>query len=132
MEKEIIEIPGVTDAPPSANNPPLSAVVRAGDFLFVSGMPPRDYQAGGMISGDIETQTRRVLDNLKMVLEASGSSLDKVVKTTVFCANAAYFRLINEIYREYFPKDFPARTFVTVGSWPAPFDIEIECVAIAG
>ena len=132
MEKEIVEIPGVTDAPPSGNNPPLSAVVRAGDFLFVSGMPPRDYQAGGMIVGDIAAQTRQVLDNLKMVLEASGSSLDKVVKTTVFAANAAYFGLINEIYREYFPKDFPARTFVTVGSWPAPFDIEIECVAIAG
>ncbi len=132
MEKQIIEIPGVTDAPPSANNPPLSAVVRAGDFLFVSGMPPRDYQAGGMVSGGFEAQTRQVLDNLKMVLEASGSSLDKVVKTTVFSSNAAYFGLINEIYREYFPSDFPARTFVTVGSWPAPFDVEIECVAIAG
>ena len=67
-----------------------------------------------------------------MVLEASGSSLDKVVKTTVFSANAAYFGLINEIYREYFPKEFPARTFVTVGSWPSQFDIEIECIAIAG
>ena len=132
MEKEIIEIPGVTDAPQSANNPPLSAVVRAGDLLFVSGMPPKDHATGMMIKGDIEAQTRKVLDNLKMVLEASGSSLDKVVKTTVFSANAAYFGLINEIYREYFPKDFPARTFVTVGSWPAEFDVEIECVAIAG
>ncbi len=131
MEKEIVEIPGVTDCS-DRGGPPLSPVVRAGDFLFVSGMPPKDYETGDMVSGDIETQTRKVLDNLKMVLEASGSSLDKVVKTTVFSANAAYFGLINEIYREYFPKDFPARTFVTVGSWPAPFDIEIECVAIAG
>ena len=73
-----------------------------------------------------------MLDNLKTVLEASGSSLDKVVKTTVFSANAAYFGRINEIYREYFPEDFPARSFVTVGSWPAPFDVEIECIAIAG
>ena len=131
MEKEIIEIPGVTDAS-NRGGPPLSAVVKAGEFLFVSGMPPKDYETGNMISGDIATQTRKVLDNLRMVLEASGSSLDKVVKTTVYSANAAYFGLINEIYREYFPKDFPARTFVTVGSWPAPFDIEIECVAIAG
>jgi 2-iminobutanoate/2-iminopropanoate deaminase len=95
-------------------------------------MPPKDHATGKMIKGDIEAQTRKVLDNLKMVLEASGSSLDKVVKTTVFSANVAYFGLINEIYREYFPKDFPARSFVTVGSWPAPFDVEIECVAIAG
>lgn len=130
MEKEIIQIPGVTDAP-NRYNAPLSPVVRAGDFLFVSGMPPKDYETGYMISGDIETQTRKVLDNLKMVLEASGSSLDKVVKTTVFCVNVAHFNLVNDIYREYFPENPPARSFVTVGSWPAPFDIEIECVAIA-
>ncbi len=131
MEKQVVEIAGVTDTP-NAYNVPLSPVVRAGDFLFVSGMPPKDYETGHMIKGDIEAQTRKVLDNLKMVLEASGSSLDKVVKTTVFSANAAYFGLINEIYREYFPDNFPARSFVTVGSWPAPFDVEIECVAIAG
>ncbi len=131
MEKEVVEIPGVTDSP-NRYSAPLSPVVRAGDYLCVTGMPPTDYETGYMISGDIETQTRKVLDNLKMVLEASGSSLDKVVKTTVFSANAAYFGLINEIYREYFPKDFPARSFVTVGSWPAQFDVEIECVAIAG
>ena len=131
MEKEIIEIPGVSEDS-SRGGPPLSAVGRAGEFLFVSGMPPKDYETGNMISGDIATQTRKVLDNLRMVLEASGSSLDKVVKPTVYSANAAYFGLINEIYREYFPKDFPARTFVPVGSWPAQFDIEIECGAIAG
>ena len=131
MEKEVIEIPGVSDDS-NRGGPPLSAVVKAGEFLFVSGMPPKDYETGNMISGDIATQTRKVLDNLQMVLEASGSSLDKIVKTTVYSANAAYFGLINEIYREYFPKDFPARTFVTVGSWPSQFDIEIECVAIAG
>ncbi len=131
MEKQVVEIPGVTDSP-DRYRAPLSSVVRAGDFLFVSGMPPKDYETGDMFSGDIETQTRKVLDNLKMVLEASGSSLDKVVKTTVFSANVAYFGLINEIYREYFPKDFPARSFVTVGSWPTQFDVEIECVAIVG
>ena len=130
MEKEIVQIPGVTDTP-SPNNVPLSAVVKAGDFLFVSGMPPKDHTTGKMIKGDIEVQTRQVLENLKMVLEASGSSLDKVVKTTVFCVNAAHFRAVNDIYRKYFPNDPPARSFVTVGSWPASFDIEIECVAIA-
>jgi reactive intermediate/imine deaminase len=131
MEKQVVQIPGVTDGP-DRYSAPLSPVVRAGDLLFTSGMPPKDFETGYMIKGDIEAQTRKVLDNLKLVLEASGSSLDKVVKTTVFCANAAYFGLINEIYREYFPNDFPARSFVTVGSWPTQFDVEIECVAIAG
>ena len=73
MEKEVIEIPGVSDDS-SRGGPPLSAVVRAGEFLFVSGMPPKDYETGNMISGDIGTQTRKVLDNLRMVLEASGSA----------------------------------------------------------
>ena len=130
MEKEIVHVPGITDKA-GPDDPPLSAAVRAGGFVFVSGMPPKDYEAGAMIKGDIETQTRKVLDNLKIVLEASGSGLDKVVKTTVFCANSAYFGQVNAIYREYFGAAPPARTFVTVGSWPAPFDIEIECVAIA-
>lgn len=130
VKKEIVHIPGVTDQE-NKYGAPLSVAVRAGDFLFISGMPPKDYETGLMIKGDIETQTRKVLDNLKMVLEGSGSSLDKVVKTTVFCVNVAYFKTINEIYREYFPTDQPARSFVTVGSWPTTFDIEIECVAIA-
>ena len=130
MEKQILNVPGISDAV-GPNDPPLSTAVRAGDFVFVSGMPPKDYAAGAMIKGDIEAQTRKVLDNLKTILEASGSSLDKVVKTTVFCANSAYFGQVNAIYREYFGDAPPARTFVTVGSWPAPFDIEIECIAIA-
>ena len=130
MEKQIVHVPGISDAV-GPNAPPLSAAVRAGDCVFVSGMPPKDYAAGAMIKGDIEAQPRKVLDNVKIVLEASGSSLDKVVKTTVFCANSAYFGQINAIYREYFGDAPPARTFVTVGSWPAPFDIEIECIAIA-
>ena len=63
-------------------------------------------------------------------MKAAGSSLDKVVKVTIFCTNVAYFSAINEIYREYFAEDPPARSFVNVGSWPIPFDIEIECVAL--
>jgi 2-iminobutanoate/2-iminopropanoate deaminase len=68
---------------------------------------------------------------MKLCLEAAGSSMDKVVKTTVFCTNTAWFDVFNTIYREYFEVDPPARTFVNVGSWPHPFDIEIECIAIA-
>lgn len=133
MKKQIIPVPALKDKrdPSGKVRVPLSKVVRAGDFIFVAGLPPHDPETGEPVQGDIRVQSRRVLDNLKICLEAAGSSLDKVVKTTVFCTNAAWFGTFNEIYREYFPDDPPARTFVTVGSWPNQFDIEVECIAIA-
>lgn len=133
MKKEVIEIPGFRETLDERGRRfvPLSKVIRAGGFVFVSGMPPQDPATGDMIGGDIKAQTTRVLENLKMALEAAGTSMDKVVKATVFCSNAGYFLQINEVYREYFPHDPPTRTFVTVGSWPLSFDIEIECIAIA-
>ena len=67
----------------------------------------------------------------KACLEAAGSSLDKVVKCNVYAANSGYFNAVNEVYARYFSHNPPARTFAAVGSWPMPFDIEIECVAIA-
>jgi 2-iminobutanoate/2-iminopropanoate deaminase len=132
MEKEIITIPGAKrrTLPDGRHEAPLSPGVRAGDFVFVSGQTPSEPATGEFVQGDIQVQTRQVLENVKAVLEAGGSSLDKVVKSTVYCANAGHFRAVNEVYREYFPEDPPARTFVTVGSWPGSFDIEIECIAI--
>ena len=110
---------------------PLSKAVKAGGFVFVSGMPPQDPVTGEMVEGDIKVQTRQCMENLKIVLAAAGSSMDQVVKTTIFCTNVAHFATVNGIYREYFSNDeFPARTFVTVGSWPRPFDIEIEVTAV--
>lgn len=133
MEKKIIEIPGFKQRKDDQGRPfaPLSLAVKAGDFIYVSGLPPVDPETGALIEGDIKAQTRQSLENIKRVLTAAGSSLDKVVKVTVYCTNVAYFSVINEIYREYFAEDPPARSFVTVGSWPIPFDIEIECVALA-
>ena len=125
MEKEVIHFDG------SSSNRPLSKVVKAGDFLFLSGQPPIDPETGKFCDGNIEEQTRVTLDLIKNTLEAAGSSLDKVVKTTVFCTNVAHYHRVNAVYATYFPADPPARTFVTVGSWPESFDIEIECVAIA-
>jgi 2-iminobutanoate/2-iminopropanoate deaminase len=128
IKKQVISVP---DARSAAAGPPLSAAIRAGDFVFVSGQPPRDLKTGELVFGDIQMQTRQVLENVKVILEAAGSSMDKVVKATVFCTNAGYFNKVNEVYKQYFPTDPPARTFVTVGSWPNAFDIEIECIAIA-
>jgi reactive intermediate/imine deaminase len=130
MKKEIIRVPGLTDAV-AKTGAPLSILVKAGDFLFCSGLPPMDPKTGDLVKGDVATQTRAVLEALKYALEHAGSSLDKVVKTTIFITNAAYFKTVNEIYRGYFPNDPPARTLVAMASWPLEFDIEIECVALA-
>jgi len=130
MEKEVIHIPKLSEILEQIGVP-LSPVVKAGDFLFVSGLPPLDLESGKMLHGDIEVQTEQVMKNVAYALDCAGSSLEKVVKTTIFVTNAAYYNVINEIYRRHFPHDPPARTFVAMSSWPMEFDIEIECVALA-
>lgn len=130
MTKEIVRVPVVSEALEKAGVP-LSAAVRAGGFVFVSGTPPIDLKKGTLVPGDIVTQTEACLEGLKAALEAAGSSLEKVVKVTVYASNSAYYGTINKIYSRYFPQQPPARTFVTVGSWPMEFDIEIECTALA-
>lgn len=130
MEKQTIRVGKISEAI-DRGKVPLSAAVRAGDFVFVSGLPPIDQKTGELVRGDIVTQTEHVLENVKAALEAAGSSLDKVVKVTLFITNAAYFNRVNEVYARYFPHQPPARSFVTIGSWPWEFDIEIECIAIA-
>ncbi len=132
MEKEIINIAGAKRPTRSDGTlvAPISQAVKAGDFVFVSGLLPLDLATGEIVAGDIQVQTRQCLENVKAVLAEAGTTLDKVVKTTVYCTNSGYFEKVNEIYREYFQVDPPARTFVTVGSWPMAFDIEIECVAL--
>ncbi len=130
MEKEIIHIPKLSELLKQLGVP-LSPVVKAGDFLFVSGLPPLDLESGKMLRGDIEAQTEQVLKNVAYALECAGSSMAKVVKANIFVTNAAYFNIINEIYSRYFPHEPPARTFVAMSSWPMEFDIEIECVALA-
>ena len=127
--KKIVRVPGMSEALERANVP-LSPAVKAGGFVFVSGTPPIDLKTGRIVSGDIVKQTEACLDALKGVLEAAGSSLEKVVKVTLYASNSAYYATINKAYAKYFPHDPPARTFVTVGSWPMEFDIEIECIAL--
>jgi len=130
MAKEIVEIPVFSESIRTLGVL-LSPVVRANGFLFVSGLPPFDPKTGKLIPGDIEAQTENSILAVKHALESAGSSLDKVVKATIYASNAGYFPAINRIYAKYFAHQPPARTFVAVGSWPMAFDIEIECIAVA-
>ena len=120
--------------PPSLPTPRSyhhAVAVEAGRTIYLSGQVAFDAKRNIIGGADIVAQTRLSLENVKRALQAAGSSLDKVVKVTVFITNAGHFNAVNEVYREFFPHDPPARTFCTVGSWPWEFDIEIECIALA-
>jgi 2-iminobutanoate/2-iminopropanoate deaminase len=108
---------------------PTSAVVRCGDTVYVSGLPPFDPDTGEVIKASIERQTEIVLDQMKLCLEAAGSSMQNVLKCNVYCTSVEKFAAVNSIYARYFPKDPPARIFVCVPAWPGAFDIEIDCIA---
>ena len=107
---------------------PTSVVIRHGETVYVSGLPPFD-EKGEIVSAPLERQTEIVLEQLKRCVEAAGSSLEKVVRCTVYCTSADAFPKVNAIYARYFPKDPPARMFIAVPAWPFRFDIEIDCVA---
>lgn len=128
-QKEILHVPGISEGL-LAHKVPLSAAVRAGGFIFVSGMPPMDPATGKIVGGDIATQTRASIETVRHILESAGSSLEKVVSVRLYCSNSGHFNAVNEIYRQYFAEGPPARTFVAVGSWPLSFDVEIECIAL--
>ena len=128
--KEIIEVPVLSDVIRKMGVP-LSPVVRGNGFIFISGLPGIDLATGKLFNGDISRQAELSCQCLEASLKAAGSSLDKVLKVTIYAANAAHFKRINEVYARYFADGPPARTFVAVGSWPLDFDMEIECTALA-
>lgn len=130
MKKETFHLGKISDVI-NASKAPISAVTKGGGLVFVSGLPPFDLETGKLVRGDIRVQTRQCLENLKAAVEVAGSSLEKVLKVTVLVSNCAYWDDINTIYAQYFAREPPARTFVTVGSWAQPFDIEMEAVALA-
>ena len=118
-----------TDGAPKAIGPYSQAIV-AGDLVFCAGQIAIDPKTGELVSGDIREQTRRALDNLAAVLQAAGSALDRVTKTTVFLSDMAEFSAMNEVYAERFGSHRPARSTVPVGALPRGSRIEIECIAV--
>jgi len=117
-----------TTRAPAAIGPYSQAVVD-GDRVYTSGQIPIDPATGKLVDGDIIAQTRRVLDNVSALLEAAGSHIDLVCKTTVFVTDLRDFGAINQTYAQYFTKDPPARSTVQVSGLPLGASIEIEVVA---
>jgi 2-iminobutanoate/2-iminopropanoate deaminase len=111
---------------------PYSQGIKAGDFVFTAGQVPIDPATGKLVEGSIAEQTRRVLQNIQAILEAAGSSLDRVVKTTVFLNDMADFQAMNAAYAEFFPldKNPPARTTVQAAKLPLGALVVIDAVAL--
>ena len=126
MKREAVR----TDRAPKAIGP-YEQALKVDGWVFTSGQIPLDPKTGTMVDGGIGAQTRQVLDNLRAVLEAAGTSMSRVVKTTVYMTNLADFQKMNEVYAEYFPQDKPARSTVGVAALPRGAMIEIDVVAQA-
>lgn len=120
-----------TDRAPQAIGT-YSQAVRAGDTVYLSGQVPLDPATMQMVTGDIETQIRRVFDNLKAVAEAAGGSLAQAVKMTVWLTDLAHFGTVNEVMAQYCSKPYPARAAVGVAALPRGAQVEIECVLHLG
>ena len=108
---------------------PYSQAIEINDMIFTSGIIPITPANGTLVDGGIEEQTKQVFDNMKGLLEDAGSSLDKIIKTTVFIKNMNDFSRINEVYASYFTGDFPARSCVEVARLPKDVLIEVEAIA---
>jgi 2-iminobutanoate/2-iminopropanoate deaminase len=107
-------------------------VVVANGLVYLSGLPPFDPETGDVKLLPFERQAEIVLDQMKLCLEAAGSSLEHVIKCNVYCTpDPAHFATFNDVYARYFPTDPPARIFLHVPSWPGPFDVEVDCIAVA-
>ena len=124
MLREVVS----TDKAPEAIGP-YEQAVKCNGLLFTSGQIALDPATGTLIDGDVSAQTRQVLDNLKAVLEAGGSSLDHVIKATVYLTDLSNFAKMNEVYAEYLGHAKPARSTVGVASLPRGASIEIDLVA---
>ena len=111
---------------------PYSQAVRAGGFLVVSGQIPLDPDTGALVEGDVAVQTHRVFRNLAAILTAAGSSLDRVVRATVYLADMNDFSAMNEVYATYFTSPAPARSTIQAARLPKDARVEIDVIAEAG
>lgn len=127
MKRVVIQ----TDEVPTSGKP-YSQAIRFGDFLFVSGQVALDAATGRPLEGGFDVQARRVLDQLRAIVEEGGSSMDLVLKTTCFLVDIADAARFNDIYREYFPADAPARSTFQVAGLSPGFLVEIEAIAGVG
>jgi 2-iminobutanoate/2-iminopropanoate deaminase len=125
--KKIISTP---EAPAAVG--PYSQAVRVGSTVYCAGQIPLDPKSGQIVSGGVDAQTRRVLDNIAAVLRAEGLSFENIVKTTIFLIDLGDFQTVNEIYAGYFKQAPPARSTVQVAALPKGARVEIEVVAVAG
>lgn len=116
------------DAPAAIG--PYAQAVRAGGFVFVSGQIPLDPAGGALVEGPIEVQADRVLANLRAILEAAGTSMERVVRTTVYLCDLAEFPKLNEVYARHFGAARPARATVQVSALPRGARVEIDAVAL--
>ena len=109
---------------------PYSPALKVGNMLFLSGSIPLDPVSGQVVAGDITAQTRRVMDNIKALLDAGGADFSNVVRTTVFMVDLAEFAAMNEIYASYFTAPYPARSTVQVVKLPKDVRVEIDVIAV--
>lgn len=109
---------------------PYSVAVSAGKLIFVSGQLGLDKVTGTMVEGGIQSQTRQALTHMKAILESAGSSMENVVKTTVFLMDMGQFAEMNAVYGEFFTQSFPARSAIQVAGLPKGGIVEIEAIAI--
>jgi len=127
MGKKVVR----TENAPEAIGPYSQAIIaEKGKLIFTAGQIPMDPNTGSLVNGDIEAQTVRVLKNLSAVLEAAGSGLDSVIKTTVFLKDMNDFPKMNRVYETFFEENPPARSAVEVARLPRDVKVEIECVAL--
>lgn len=108
---------------------PYSQAVRTGNLLFVAGQGPTNPQTGQRVQESIQAETRQVLENVKAILEAGGSSLGQVVKSTCYLADMNDFQAFNSVYAEYFPSEPPARTTIQAGRLPMDIRVEVDVIA---
>lgn len=127
MKKMVIS----TKAAPAAIGP-YSQAIKVGNLVFVSGQIPIIPETGETLQGDAAVQTRQVLNNLKNILVAADTSLDRVVKTTIFMKDLNDYAAVNDVYKEFFQNEPPARAAVQVSRLPKDVAIEIEAIATAG